>query len=83
MRLQILQEVCQEPKCVTDIVSAAGCTQANVSKHLSLLMTLGIVKRQRKGRHAYYVICDQLTLQLCQLVHAKLAPPVKRARVRK
>jgi DNA-binding transcriptional ArsR family regulator len=68
---------------VSEIVSAAGCTQANVSKHLSLLMARGIVKRQQKGRHAYYVIRDPLTLQLCQLVHAKFAAPVKRARVRR
>jgi DNA-binding transcriptional ArsR family regulator len=73
MRLRILQEVCQEPKCVSEIVATAGCTQANVSKHLALLMARGIINRQQKGRHAYYVIRDPLTLQLCQLVHANLA----------
>jgi DNA-binding transcriptional ArsR family regulator len=35
MRLKILQAVCHEPLTVTEIVTATGATQANVSKHLA------------------------------------------------
>ena len=73
MRLKILQAVCAEPRTVNDIVSAVGATQANVSKHLSLLATAGILTRKKEGQCVFYGLNDPLTLKLCELVHAQLA----------
>ena len=73
MRLKILQAVCKEPRTVNDIVTATGSTQANVSKHLALLATGGILKRERDGQCVYYGVKDQLVVRLCELVHAQLA----------
>jgi len=69
MRLKILQAVCGEPRTVNDIVAAVGATQANVSKHLSLLAAAGVVTRKKEGQRAYYGMTDQLTIKLCELVH--------------
>ena len=65
--------VCAEPRTVNDIVSAVGATQANVSKHLSLLATAGILTRKKEGQCVFYGLNDPLTLKLCELVHAQLA----------
>ena len=73
MRLKILQAVCREPRTVSDIVTATGATQANVSKHLSLLATAGILTRKKDGQFVYYGMKDSLTLKLCELVHTQLA----------
>jgi DNA-binding transcriptional ArsR family regulator len=73
MRLKILQAVCREPRTVNDIVAAVGATQANVSKHLALLATAGILTRQKNGQCVYYGLKDALTLKLCALVHEQLA----------
>ena len=73
MRLRILQAVCKEPRTVNDIVSAAGSTQANVSKHLALLAAAGILTRTRDGQCVYYGIKDQLAVKLCELVRAQIA----------
>ena len=72
MRLRILQAICQEPRTVNDIVTAVDATQANVSKHLSLLATAGILTRKKDGQCVYYGMKDPLTLKLCELVHAQL-----------
>src|SRR5438034_10109283 len=72
MRLKILQAVCRRPLTVTDIVAATGATQANVSKHLSLLAAAGIVTREKDGQCVYYGLKDPLTLKLCELVHAQV-----------
>lgn len=72
MRLKILQAVCQEPRSVNDIVAAVEATQANVSKHLSLLATAGILTRKKEGQCVYYGLKDQLTLKMCALVHEQL-----------
>ena len=72
MRLKILQAVCQEPRTVNDIVSAVEATQANVSKHLSLLAAAGILTREKVGQCVYYGLKDALTLKMCELVHDHL-----------
>jgi DNA-binding transcriptional ArsR family regulator len=71
MRLKILQAVCEEPLSVNDIVAAVGATQANVSKHLSLLAAAGILSRKKDGQSVYYGLKDELTLKLCELVHGR------------
>ncbi len=73
MRLKILQVVCQQARTVTDIVKATGATQANVSKHLSLLATAGILTREKNGQCVYYGLRDQLTVKMCELVRSQLA----------
>jgi len=72
MRLKILQTVCRGPLPVGEIVIAVGATQANVSKHLSLLAAAGILTRQKNGQNVYYGMKDPLTLKLCELVHGAL-----------
>lgn len=73
MRLRILQAVCKEPRTVSDIVTATGSTQANVSKHLALLAAAGILTREKDGQRVYYGMKDQLTVKLCELVRAQMA----------
>src|SRR5689334_5980565 len=73
MRLKILQAVCKEPRTVTDIVVAVDATQANVSKHLSLLAAAGILTREKQGQYVYYGLKDPLTLKMCELVHSQLS----------
>ncbi len=72
MRLRILQAVCGEPRTVNEIVEAVAATQANVSKHLSLLAGAGILARQKDGQRVYYCMKDQLAMKLCILVHKHL-----------
>jgi len=73
MRLKILRSVCKGPRTVNDIVSAAGSTQANVSKHLALLAAAGILTRKKDGQCVYYGMKDQLVVKLCELVHSHMA----------
>jgi ArsR family transcriptional regulator len=73
MRLKILQAVCKSPRTVNDIVTVTGSTQANVSKHLALLATAGILQREKDGQCVYYGMKDKLVVQLCELVRAQIA----------
>ncbi|MGA2806768.1 MAG: metalloregulator ArsR/SmtB family transcription factor [Terracidiphilus sp.] len=72
MRLKILQALCAKPLAVGEIVAATGATQSNVSKHLSLLSSAGIITRQKGGQFVYYGMSNPLTLKLCELVHKEL-----------
>lgn len=72
MRLKILQALCARPLPVGEIVAATGATQSNVSKHLALMASAGIVSRQKHGQFVYYGMKNPLTMKLCELVHKEL-----------
>ena len=72
MRLKILQALCARPLAVGEIVTATGATQSNISKHLALLSSAGIITRQKNGQFVYYGMSNPLTMKLCELVHKEL-----------
>ena len=53
MRLKILQVLSVRPLAVGEIVAATGATQSNISKHLSLLASAGVITRQKDGQFVY------------------------------
>ncbi|MGA2729103.1 MAG: metalloregulator ArsR/SmtB family transcription factor [Terracidiphilus sp.] len=75
MRLKILQALCVKPLTVGEIVAATGATQSNISKHLSLLASSGVITRQKGGQFVYYRMTNPLTLKLCELVHKEMLKP--------
>lgn len=72
MRLKILQLICRKPLTVGEIVKATGATQSNISKHLTLLASTGIITRQKDAQFVYYHLSDPLTMKLCELVHSQV-----------
>jgi ArsR family transcriptional regulator len=72
MRLKILQALRTRPLAVGEIVAATGATQSNISKHLSLLASAGVITRHKDGQFVYYGMSNPLTMNLCELVHKEL-----------
>lgn len=68
MRLRMLRVLETGEHSVTDLTSAVGSNQPNVSRHLQALFDGGIVKRRRDGNTIYYSIADPLVFELCDLV---------------
>lgn len=62
---------------VGEVVDGVGMSQANVSKHLRLLLDAGIVSRRREGTSAYYAVVDSSVEQLCSLVCARIEEQVQ------
>jgi DNA-binding transcriptional ArsR family regulator len=57
-RLKILCNLGLECRPVSDIISATGLSQTNVSFHLRILREAGLVKPERKGAFIYYCLPD-------------------------
>lgn len=72
-RLQVLCCLKTGTKNVTEIIEATGLGQANVSKHLKLLVQAGMVTRHPEGINVYYQISDPMIFELCKLVCDRLA----------
>jgi ArsR family transcriptional regulator len=68
MRLKILHTIHDGERCVNDILAEVGGSQANVSKHLSVLRGAGLVDCRRDGVNVYYTIVDPTVFEICRSV---------------
>lgn len=68
MRLRILHALRAGEQTVTALVEQLGASQPNISKHLSLLRGVGLVKRRRAGNLAYFSIGAPFVFELCDIV---------------
>lgn len=71
-RLQILNALRKGEATVTDIVGETDLGQANVSKHLQLLHSMGFVRRRKDGLYVYYMLADKSVFQLCDIMCGRL-----------
>jgi len=71
-RLQILSTLRQGEMAVSELVDETGLGQANVSKHLQLLHTLGFVSRRKEGLYTYYALADRSVFSLCDIMCDRL-----------
>lgn len=76
-RLTLLQCLRSGEASVSVLVEQTGLTQANVSKHLRLLLRLGFVTRRKDGLHAYYALADKDIFRLCDLMCGRMERELK------
>lgn len=77
MRLRLIYALMDGEKSVSELVRETEGVQANVSKHLSVLLEAGLVGRRKQGTSSYYYIADESVFELCEVVcgsiHDRLA----------
>ncbi len=71
-RLKLLMALEHGEQHVTALIELTDLTQGNVSKHLGILMDVGMVDRRKQGLNAFYFISDPQILYLCELMCSKL-----------
>lgn len=79
-RLQILNALRAESMTVGELVEMTQLGQANVSKHLHLLYTLGFVRRRKDGLYVHYELADRSVFQLCDIMCGRLDSEMKARR---
>ena len=72
MRLKLLNALGDSEMNVTELVGATGSGQANVSKHLGILLKEGLVARRKEGLSTFYRVTDGRTFELWETVCASL-----------
>ena len=53
-RLYILEQIQDTPHCVCELTEMVGADTSTVSKHLSILKNVGLVRSEKKGTTVYY-----------------------------
>lgn len=67
-RLKLLRILEEKEMTVGDLASTINTSQANVSKHLKVLVNAGVLSRRAQGTAAYYSIGDPIILKICDTV---------------
>ena len=80
MRLRLLQALRAGEASVGDLAEQIGGGQANVSKHLQVLLQQGYVARRKEGTSSWYRITDPQVFKICELVCGGLEEELDRKR---
>lgn len=67
-RIKLLDRLREGDATVSQLQENLGASQQNVSKHLGILNSAGMVARTKDGNHVRYSIADPSVFELCDLV---------------
>jgi DNA-binding transcriptional ArsR family regulator len=68
MRIKLLDRLREGDATVGELQQALGASQQNISKHLGILHSAGMVSRTKDGNHTRYTISDPGVFELCEQV---------------
>ena len=77
-RLKILRALKNERKTVQDLVALFTWTQPNISRHLSILVQAGLVKKSKEGSFVYYSAASTRIFSLCDTVCTHVKTTIRR-----
>ena len=67
-RQAILDTIRDGEMTVSDLIKETGISQANLSQHLSILRSKGVVETRRDGNNVYYSLSDLKILEAYDLI---------------
>ena len=59
VRISIVLQLREAPRCVHELVDALEVTQPLISQHLRVLKSAGVVRGERSGREVVYHLVDE------------------------
>ena len=69
-RLCVLESLAAGEVSVSDLSSRVGCQVPNMSQHLAVLRSAGLVTTRREGSTVYYRLADARVLEAFQLLRS-------------
>jgi len=67
-RQAILDTIRNDEMTVSELIEKTGINQANLSQHLSILRSKGVVKTRRDGNNVYYSISNIKIIEAYDLI---------------
>lgn len=77
-RLELLHRLADGPTEVSRLAASIGISQPNVSQHLAVLRSAGLVEPDRHGREIRYRLADRDVLRACDLMQGVLRRRLER-----
>ena len=73
IRLEILNLLRNKELSVTELINKSKLTQANISQHLSIMKSKGIVVPRRKGKNIYYKLANPRIIKAFDIIREVLS----------
>ena len=80
-RLEIIHLLADGPREVSRLAEEMGISQPNVSQHLALMRSAGVVEADRDGREVRYRLSDPDIIVACETMRGVLARRLARISV--
>jgi len=80
IRLEILNLLRDKKMSVTDIIKMSRLSQANISQHLSIMKSKGIVSSERKGKNIYYRLSNPKIIKAFEIIKEVLTERLEKSR---
>src|SRR3972149_3092791 len=77
-RLEILNLLRGRKLWVTELIEKTRLSQANISQHLSIMKSKGIVASNRKGKNIYYKLTNPKIIKAFDILREVLAERLRR-----
>ena len=72
-RLEILNLLRDKEMSVTELITKTKLTQANISQHLSIMKSKGIVASNRNGKNIYYKLSNPKIIKAFDIIREILS----------
>ena len=78
IRLEILNLLRDKEMSVTELIEKTRLSQANISQHLSIMKSKGIVTSNRKGKNIYYKLTNPKIVKAFDIIREVLAEKLRK-----
>ncbi|MEK6952016.1 MAG: metalloregulator ArsR/SmtB family transcription factor [Nanoarchaeota archaeon] len=68
IRLEVLNLLRDKEMSVTELINKSKLSQANISQHLSIMKSKGIVVSNRKGKNIYYKLSNYKIIKAFDII---------------
>ncbi len=76
-RIEIIHSLKAGERTVSELVAILGVPKANVSQHLAMMRSKGVLKARREGVNIYYSLTNPKVTQACLLMREVLTEQIK------
>ena len=80
IRLEILNLLRGQEMSVTELINKSKLSQANISQHLSIMKSKGIVVSKRNGKNIYYKLSNPKIIKAFDIIREVLAERLEKSR---
>ena len=80
IRLEILNLLRDREMSVTEIIDKSKLSQANISQHLSIMKSKGIVVSERNGKNIYYKLQNSKIIKAFDIIREVLTERFEKSR---